>query len=369
MGITTYNKTVGSRNGIFYKTIVGKKQDPVTTDVLPCETNVSFGKTVENQYPVGTFAPPADGYYWQQYTTNVGIWPGNSATRFGPRALAYNKARQRFLDKFAKTRAQGLTGLAEREKTMTMVNKRLLQLLKAAKSLRNGDFRSFLSALNVRPLTKHRNKGWNRPREVAGLWLEYWFGWAPTVGDIYNLVEVYTREVNPDYIKAGSSGREVYIYTGGDSSWLTTTKEDYTCSCHLGALVEITNKDLLDLNAAGLLNPAQTALELIPFSWLAGWFMNLSTVLGSLTDTCGLRFKNGWLSEKTYREVDYRKVSKRTNLPSGYRKYTTVKFVRSKFTELPAPTFEWKLPEQLSVTRGATLAALIVQLFAPKGKK
>ncbi|DAD51105.1 maturation protein [ssRNA phage SRR7976300_8] len=369
MGVSSYSKTIGVPTGIFYKTIVGYKQDPVTTVVLPCDTSVSFGKSVENQYPVGTFMPPASGYVWQQNTYPVGIWPSRTTARVGPRALAYNKARSRFLDKIVKTRAQGMTGLAEREKTMTMVNKRLLQLLTAARALRNGDFRKFLQALNVKPLTKHRNKGWNRPREVAGLWLEYWFGWAPTIGDIYNLVEVYTGKVNPDYIKAGGGGSEAVTYTGGNSSYKTTTKENYRCSCHIGALVEVTNHDLLDLNAAGLLNPAQTALELIPFSWLAGWFMNLSQVLGSLTDTCGLEFKNGWISEKTDRECDHVEIKVSSGSKYGFRKYTTVAFQRSKFTELPPPTFEWKLPKELSVTRGATLAALIVQLFSPKGKK
>lgn len=368
MAISTYNRTIGTPTGPFYKTIVGQKQVPITKSVLPCDTYVSFGKTVDNQYPIGTFVPPATGYLWQQYTVGHDIWP-HGYNRIGPRALAYNKARTRFLDKIKLARAQGMTSLAEREKTMSMVNKRLLQLLKAARSLNQGDFKAFLAALNVRPLLKHRNKGWNRPREVAGLWLEYWFGWAPTIGDIYKLVEAYTNDVKPAYIKAGSTNKGAYSFNGGDSSEATLTTEDYTCSCHIGALVEVTNNDLLDLNEAGLLNPAQTALELVPFSWLAGWFMNLKDVLGSLTDTVGLKFTNGWISEKTERLCTYKRYRKSTGIPKGYRKYTTVEFKRLKFTELPAPTFQWSLPNGLSVTRGATLAALIVQLFAPKGKR
>lgn len=368
MAISAYSRTIGVPTGPFYKTIVGQKQDPISNLVLTCDTNVSHGTSSENQYPIGTFLPPAAGYIWQQSTVGAGIWP-SGYSRIGERALAYNRARSRFLDKIKLARAQGMTALAEREKTMSMVNKRLLQLLKAASSLRKGDFKAFLAALNVRPLLKHRNKGWNRPREVAGLWLEYWFGWAPTIGDIYNLVEAYTNDVKPAYLKAGSTNKGVYSFTGGNSSWLTTTKEEYTCSCHIGALVEVTNDDLLDLNEAGLLNPAQTALELIPFSWLAGWFMNLSQVLGSFTDTVGLKFTNGWISEKTHRLCNHREVAKSSGIPYGYRKYTTVQFKRSKFTELPTPTFEWSLPNGLSVTRGATLSALIVQLFAPKGKR
>lgn len=126
---------------------------------------------------------------------------------------------------------------------------------------------------------------------------------------------------------------------------------------------------MLDLNEAGLLNPAQTALELIPFSWLAGWFMNLSDVLGSLTDTVGLKFENGWVAEKTQCRTIYTCVKKSNKVPYGFRDYWNLEFQRRLFSELPAPTFEWKLPNGLSVTRGATLAALVVQLFAPTGTK
>lgn len=368
MGVSAYSKTIGVPTGQFFKTIVGSKQVPITNLVLPCVTNVAIGASSVNQYPIGTFCPPASGRVWQQGTADPGIWPTSSLARYGPRALAYNKARQRFLDKIDKTRAQGMTALAERASTMEMVNKRLLQLLKAARALRKGDFQSFLDALNVKPLERHRNKGWNRPKEFGGLWLEYWFGWAPTISDIYMLVDAYTNEVNPDYYKAGSSNKALYTFSGGNSSWKTTTSEDYTCSCAIGALCKITNNDLLDLNEAGLLNPAQTALELISFSWFFGWFVNLSSVLGSFTDTIGLKFENGWISEKTTRTCVHREVNASSGAPYGFRDYYTVQFDRAKFTELPTPTIEWKLPEQLSVTRGLTLISLLA-VFAPSGKR
>lgn len=364
---TPYSKTIGSSTGPFYKTIVGVKQDPITNKVLPCETIVSEGSFETNQYPVGKFQPPHSGVIWQQGTVGHNIWP-YSAVRTGPRALAYNKARSRFLDKIGLARAQGLTALAERRSTAEMVNNRLLQLAKAAAALRRGNFENFLRTLNVQPLTRHRNKGWNRPREVGGLWLEYWFGWAPTVGDIYSLVDAYTNEINPDYVKAGSKAEAVYSFQGGNGTWKTVTSEDYTCRCDIGALVEITNHDLLDLNEAGLINPAQTALELVPFSWLLGWFVNLSDVLGSFTDTVGLEFQNGWLSEKTSRRCVHTEVNRKTGVPYGFRDYKTVRFKRSEMSNLPMPSLQWVLPTKLSQTRGATLAALITQLFAPRAK-
>lgn len=366
MGTTPYSKIEGSKTGPYYKSITGSKSNPRTNAVLPCETIVALA-TGLNQYPIGTFMPPFTGVIWQQGTAGHGVWP-YGYTREGPRAAAYNRARSRFLDKVSSARAQGLTALAERKSTMEMVNKRLFQLLKAGTALRRGNFQDFLKHLNVRPLDKHRNKGWNRSREAGGLWLEYWFGWAPTVGDIYSLVDAYTNEVNDDYVKAGGSGSGDYNFTGGNGTWKTTTSESYDCYCHIGALVEVSNNDLLDLNEAGLLNPAQTALELIPFSWFAGWFVNLSDVLGSLTDTCGLKFREGWISEKTERDLHHEERRRSDNLLYGERNTYTMRFMRSRFYELPIPTIEWKLPAQLSVTRGATLSALLAQLLPKSGR-
>ena len=367
MGVSTYSKVIGSLTGPYYKSITGQKQEPITDLALPCKTIVKLGTFEKNQYPVGTFQPPANRV-WQQGAAPIGYW-STAGTRAGPRALAYNKARSRFLDKIGVARAQGLTAIAERASTVTMLNHRLRQLLEAASALRRGNFPRFLGALNVQPLDHHRNKRWNRPKELGGLWLEYWFGWAPTIGDIYSLVDAYTNEINDDRVKAGGVANVLWTDKGGDSNYEAKTSEDYFCTCHIGARVKVTNNDLLDLNEAGLLNPAQTALELIPFSWLAGWFMNLSDVLGSLTDTVGLKFENGWVAEKTQCRIIHTCVKKSNKVPYGFRDYWNLEFQRRLFSELPAPTFEWKLPNGLSVTRGATLAALVFQLFAPTGTK
>lgn len=367
MSNVPYTKVIGTTKSPFYKTITGTKQRPVTNLALPCKSEIYYGEPNVNQLPVGTFIPPYSGAAWQQSTIDH-RWQPYGPSRNGPRAAAYNACRSRFLDKIGLARAQGLTALAERKSTMEMVNKRLFQLLKAARALRTGDFAKFLKTLNVRPLTKHRNKSWNRPKEFGGLWLEYWFGWAPTIGDIYSLVDAYTNNVkSAQYIKAGGSGRSETVSNGGDGTWKTRTVHNVDCRCYIGATVEITNNDLLDLNEAGLLNPAQTALELVPFSWLAGWFVNLSQVLGSLTDTVGLKFNNGWITEKTTDLIAHKQWRKSTGNLYGYRDYSRILCYRNLFTDLPPPTFEWKLPHGLSVTRGATLASLIIQL-APTGR-
>lgn len=362
MALYPYTRVEGSSaSPYYYKQIIGYRQKPYANKVVPCQTSVWKG---DGEFPIGRKIP-IKSYIWQEGQIPTTLFP-TADSRTGSRAVAYNKARANLMDEVKLARASLLTACVERKKTMEMVNSRLLQLLKAARAVRKGNFEDFLKALNVRPLTKHRNKGWNRPREAAGLWLEYWMGWAPTIGDVYNGINAYTNEVNDDFVKAGSSAYGESVFDLGDGSTRVLTRHSYKSSAHLGGLVEVTNPDLLDLNEAGLLNPALTALEVIPFSWLLGWFNNLDDVVGSFTDTLGLSFKEFYLSEKLVASVNLQMTERATGKVTGWRDLTRVSFKRSRITDLPAPSLTWQLPKTLSATRGATLASLIVQLKAPK---
>lgn len=378
MTVTAYTKTIGTLGVTpYYRFIDSKKQSPITSEPLPYysrECNQAPRET--NQYPLGTYCAPSNGGVWQQGSGNVDFMgrcliptrpPASQTgtdTPWGGRAKAYNKARAKFLSETHIVAAQGLTALAERKKTMEMVNNRLLQLWKAAMYLRKGELAKFCKTLGIQRKPKHQTK-WSRPKDAGSLWLEYWMGWAPTVGDIYSLVDAYTNEINPDYVKAGAGSTQVWKGEGGNGSWKTKTSERYKFSCHIGALVEITNYDLLDLNEAGLLNPPLTFYQTVPFSWLLGWFVNLEQVLSSLTDTVGLSFKHGWITEKTTVLISHIEQNRSSGATYGARDYRNSVVRRQLFTELPAPTVQFGLPNGLSASRGATLSSLILQFFAP----
>lgn len=277
---------------------------------------------------------------------------------------AYAKAYGKFVG-FITDRCQMMTNVAERGETVKMLLNRLSQFRDAAVALRKKDFRKFLAVWGVKPLPKHRNKVWVRPREVSGLWLEYWFGWAPTINDIYTAVETYGAPVKPDTIKFGSAVNwaRTSSYSVNSENRLETAEKGKVQVSICGRIV-VENPSLFEANRLGLVNPAATALELIPFSWLAGWFVNLQQVLNQYTDFVGLKLIDGSVSTKTTSWYSYERDTQfgtyRIHWEQRVRAYT-----RRPVRNLPRVRIVASLPKGLSITRGATLASLVVQLLAP----
>lgn len=284
-------------------------------------------------------------------------------------SLAYSRAYNKLLSKTGE-RASLLTALAERTSTYTMVLNRLNQLYKGAKALRKGRFREFLHTFGLKPKEKHKHTRWARPRDFSALWLEYWFGWAPTVGDISNAIEVWQAPVDSAKVKirVGSGNRHVSERTERSTS---TTYSDHTIGgkyiLQLRCKVEITNPDLWMANQMGFLNPVRTFWETTPFSWFADWFTNVGQVLGSFTDTLGIAITDLWMTRffTGQTRTDWRH---KTTGDYGFIGQHVNYVNRQKLTSLPRPPFILRIPN-ISWTRGLTLSSLLVTLFSPAAQK
>lgn len=262
-------------------------------------------------------------------------------------------------------RASLLTALAEWRSTSDMVLNRLVQIYKGIRSLRRGRFREFLRVFNVAPKRKHRHTKWTKPRDAAGLWLEYWFGWAPTIGDIQNAIAVFTGEIPEEKVRVSAGARSLNLDKQSTSGVATYwSKLSASFIMQLRATVRITNPNLYLANASGLLNPLRTAWETTPFSWFADWFTNLGQVLGSLTDELGVSISDVWLS-RLAKGTESWMTSWEPSYPSGSKLGREMAFMsRERLGRLPKPELIIRVPD-LSWTRAATLSSLIVSFFAP----
>lgn len=284
----------------------------------------------------------------------------------GPCNLAYARAYEKFKGKVY-TQATNLTALKERSKTIDMVSGRLSQLWKGAKALKKGRFREFLRTFGIKPLPKHAHRRWTRPQEFSGLWLEYWMGWAPTVGDIYSSLEFLGGEIPTTTVRAGSA----VDLSKQSSSWSPwgekrTNIASGRVAVWIQADVELTNPNLYNLNGLGLINPAKTVWETIPFSWLVDWFTNVGQILGQFTDWVGLKLNNLVVSSKTKGNLEFSS----TNTPSSgkvlWRNREFLSFFRKVNGALPVVKPILRLPDGLSITRGLTLVSLLIQIFSPR---
>lgn len=317
--------------------------------------------------PQWTYAPtPTDG--------SVPYWPESLGTRqlLTPETrVANNSAYENFLEEFqGETSSLGVAA-AEGRETFSMVANRVGGLYRSYRKLRKGDFRGFLKELSVKPKGKHRNKIRASATESSALWLEYWFGWAPTVADLYDTAAVLSSAHRyPSDRFHGSSGcmlgpKAVQIGSSGDTYVRRmTSKGKYIVKT--GATVKLVNPDTFLMNRLGLINPATVAWELVPFSFVVDWFTSFGSVISAFTDLAGVEISDAywvWHYKGTVNGV-YGRTSA-TEAPSIYD-WNVSRTERFATLLRPVTTRPRWLNLAQSQTRAATAVSLLTQLFLSK---
>lgn len=260
------------------------------------------------------------------------------------------------------TRAQGLTAVAEWRKTVDMIDNRAMQLLRAAKKLRKGNLPGFARELGIKPKRRHEKMS---PKKVSqnagGLWLEYWLGWAPTVGDIGNAIDVLQSA--PPWEKIHGSGTCVKVFNNSVHypGWLRITDYARTkVSVRLGAKVRCSNPNLFLANQLGFVNPAATAWELVPLSFIVNWFVTVQEFLEQFTTFVGLDVEHPYTTIFGTASGTYNETWLVPAPPLGITA-TTKAAMMSRAPGIESMSIVWRPPNTLSVTRGLTSISLLVQ--------
>lgn len=275
------------------------------------------------------------------------------------RDAAYKKAYDKFYSAIGDSAEMGLL-VAERREALGLMATRASTLVKAYKSLRKGRFGDFIKALDTRPVKRHQRTKWTRPKDASALWLEYWFGWSPLVADISSVVDVLQGDI-PFGQRLRGRGRGKTIHRFQQSGSIAVSSiSDATARCQLLGTVRVTNNDLYLANQLGFVNPAYVAWQLVPFSFLADWFVPIGDFLQSFTNNVGLEIKDVWISYKT--DVH---VTETVTRITGVAEYTADyhDFSRVQSSTVPRPELVFAVPDRLSITRAATAISLCVALF------
>lgn len=261
--------------------------------------------------------------------------------------------------------AAWLTAIAEINSTWGMVGERLHQVGTGYRALRKGNFRKFLKTFEIEPRNRHRHKRWNEPAAASRLWLEYWFGWAPTVGDIQSGLEVLTStDPFPRTVRASSktSFTKLTRTSSGENEYYKETIQDheYSMRFKIQSDVVVSNPNVYLAQRLGLLNPVATLLEVIPFSWLVGWAVNVDQVIQSWSADFGLTHTNAFSTVC----VRGKGVSRFSWPYKGIDDAVDAFSVGTRRAiGVPSPTLRFSIPDRLSWTRAATLSSVVVQLF------
>jgi len=179
--------------------------------------------------------------------------------------------------------------VAEAGKTAHHILSTSTRVWDAYRSFVHRDFKEVTKLLGIRP-DQHHNS-----------WNEYKFGWMPLLMDIKGSAETFAEHQlggRPMHFMAQAKSSEpfrwehqsTYVPFGWgveDASYTKRLSADY--SSHIKIWIEVVNPNLTALQQMGLTNPSLVAWELVPFSFVADWFLSVGNWLRSLTAMNGLR--------------------------------------------------------------------------------
>lgn len=290
------------------------------------------------------------------------------------------------------TLSQGSAGvsLAEADKTAAHLAKTAERLTTAYRQLRKGHLGDFARSLGITvradKVRAYRNRrirlkrsGLDLEQFAASTWLEYSYGWKPLLKDFYdqakNLAEILTERQNVIRVaRAHARTQRVYTenITRSDKLWSNLKRVVVTNSVTYIVRYRIPNGANTVGNVFGLQNPLLVAWELIPFSFVADWFLPVGDFLNQISAYDGLEFAGGVKTFKRNSEITCKTTLGSGDYVNGIRRFasnlsggsgTNMSYYKDRtlLTQFPRKSLEFKDPR--SFAHAASAIALIQSVF------
>ena len=316
-----------------------------------------------NEVDVGDAASLAHPTAYSQYNSAV--------TQVSNRA--YEKLRAETAN------AQIGVNIVEYRQARDMFRTRIPQFLGLGILLARGKFASAGKMLGAsfydgKPPRRNRNN-WVLPDfarktnvSASNLYLEWHFGVSPMISDCQDAMKVLTDPIPKHRIRGGSME-----FVRINRLWLDTSNpggyEDERWATRIryrqGADVAITNPNLALAGQLGLINPASLAWEIVPFSFVADWFVNVGDWLQGFSDFAGMTLQNAYTSADIWTFKSYTKVVHPWNTNVWYTGYCDGKYrTLNRTVGLTGPVLAVRPLKLPSMTRVATAWSLVSQMFS-----
>jgi len=363
---------------------------------------------------LGPVPPPVNNFYYERYEKHY--WNGSETTRrrdVQPHAYLYKDESYVGLTPIGNTypydpitnddksrlesaAAQKLRAdlkdqnvnygqaFAERQQTIDLFGNTARRIYQSYKDLRHGDIASAARHLGVQVGRRRRaafNKSFarNQAESVSRGWLELQYGWKPLLSDVYGAAEDLAQSYTPEFQKVtvrktirrtlSQTINELGTASNVSGSYKTFLNGEARYTVRIGCTFTVSSSQLRRASQMGLTNPATLAWELLPFSFVADWFMPIGNWINSWDSTLGLDFKDGFKTTFSVFEGNgtvacgYTYLPEQTTFSKLYTsKLKTVKVQRAKLFSFPAavaPSFK----NPLSVTHAANALALLFSIF------
>ncbi len=266
------------------------KQSSRTVQKVPWTTVTNYSRAVGqyNQTP----ARWDGGYPGESGTDASTIWSDGYNKDQGVATRAGNVAYDRLKGKLY-TQASDGVDIVEWRQSYSMIVKASSTLLDFTRAVRRLRFLEAARILKLHAVPK----GVSPRRAWANNWLEYHFGWEPLMADIHESLNVLNNPVNSFVVEKGKGYDATVFKVNTSVSFKRLSTFITECWVAEGARINaITNRGLHSLDQFGVINPASLAWELVPFSFVVDWFVNVGQVLASYSDYAGMSLTGSYAS-------------------------------------------------------------------------
>jgi hypothetical protein len=210
--------------------------------------------------------------------------------------------------------------LAEGRKTVAHLALTAQRLAKLVKSLKNGTF--ILGSKKV--LSKAIKDLPTSSKEFSKLWLEARYAWRPLLMDAESAIRYFSKESSMSPRRTFRGG-QYDLQTLGVNQTFTESGFSYKFigdltvdkSVRAGVLTEI-DLGLESLRELGAFNQFGTAWELVPFSFVVDWFIDVKGILSTLNVNPCIKALGSWATYTT--EKQFSGVVEITHTSSGQKR-------------------------------------------------
>lgn len=222
----------------------------------------------------------------------------------------------------------------EGRKTVELILATLARMVSSARAARRGDMGG---------AARHLGVSWTKRKPAGGLsdrWLALRYGWQPLCYEVYGALEgtYNAMKLYPGLVQHAKGQAKISIVKGypvhqeygngtsyphsGSVSYPSLVRlavdssEDDILQAQAFCVYRITNPTLAASTMFGLSNPLLVGWELLPLSFVADWFVNVSDVLGQLDAWTGKQYLTGGVT-RTFKSTRTAKSSY-VSIQSGY---------------------------------------------------
>lgn len=207
---------------------------------------------------------------------------------------------------------------------------------------------------------KNANISW------SNLWLEWHFGVDPLIKDCQSAAKVLTEPPGNTKLQGSATEyvrQETSRYDAANPGTVRSDKWATRVQCRQGTEFAITSPNVALAGQLGLLNPAALLWEIVPFSFVLDWFVNVGDWLQGFSDFAGMTLQRAYTTIHLWTFQTHTEVLVPWNAGVVYRGKRFASLIElNRDLGLTTPILSVRPLKLPSIARAATAWSLVSQI-------